>query len=310
MREVRILVVDDESLIRWTLQKKLEKAGYEVLLAETGGEGLRKIIEEAPDLALIDINLPEMNGFEVLEKALQVDQNFIPIMITAYEDVDRVVKAMKLGAFDYIAKPFDFNKVKMAIDKGLDEYRRKWEGRHQKHYGHSHRVHSEEHRLRWEARNILLKKEAGNFLLKMDEKQLRHEPKGRASLNNIIGESLEMRKILEMTGKVARTAAATVLIQGESGAGKEMIAQAVHDLSQRSSMPFIALNCAGVAENLLENELCGHEKGAYTDAKGLKRGLLELADGGSLFLDEIGDMGQGMQAKVLRLIEQKTLVLS
>ena len=306
MREVRILVVDDESLIRWTLQKKLEKAGYEVLLAETGGEGLRKIIEEAPDLALIDINLPEMNGFEVLEKALQVDQNFIPIMITAYEDVDRVVKAMKLGAFDYIAKPFDFNKVKMAIDKGLDEYRRKWEGRHQKHYGHSHRVHSEEHRLRWEARNLLLKKEAGNFLLKMDEKQLRHEPKGRASLNNIIGESLEMRKILEMTGKVARTAAATVLIQGESGSGKEMIAQAVHDLSQRSSMPFIALNCAGVAENLLENELCGHEKGAYTDAKGLKRGLLELADGGSLFLDEIGDMGQGMQAKVLRLIEQKT----
>jgi DNA-binding NtrC family response regulator len=147
--ETRILVTDDESLIRWTLQKNLEKAGYGVLLAETGEEGLQKILEEAPDLALIDINLPGMSGFEVLEKALQVDKNFIPIMITAFEDVDRVVRAMKLGAFDYITKPFDFNKVQLSIDRALEEYRRKWEARHEKHYGQSHRVHSEEHRLRW-----------------------------------------------------------------------------------------------------------------------------------------------------------------
>ena len=306
MIETRILVIDDEPLIRWTLQKKLEKAGYGVLLAETGDQGLQKILEEAPDLALIDINLPGINGFEVLEKALQIDQNFIPIMITAFEDVDRVVRAMKLGAFDYITKPFDFKKVELSIVKALDEYRRKWEARNKKHYGQSHRVHSEEHRLKWEARNILLKKEAGNLLRKMDVKHLQQKRKERSAFTNIIGESPEMRKILEMTKKVASTDAATVLIHGESGAGKEMIAQGVHHLSKRSHMPFIALNCAGVSEQLLENELCGHEKGAYTDAKGLKRGLLELADGGSLFLDEIGDMGQGMQAKILRLIEQKT----
>ena len=265
MSETRILVVDDEHLIRWTLQKNLEKAGYGVLLAETGEEALQKIREEAPDLALLDINLPGMDGFEVLEKALQIDQSIIPIMITAFEDVDCVVKAMKFGAFDYIAKPFDFNKVQLSINKALETHR-----------------------------------------LKREVKHLRQERKGRSGFHNIIGASPEMRKILEMTEKVANTDAATVLIQGESGTGKEMIAQAVHDLSKRGNMPFITLNCPGVPEHLLENELCGHEKGAYTDAYGLKKGLLEVADGGALFLDEIGDMGQGMQAKILRLIEQKT----
>ena len=265
MSETRILVVDDEHLIRWTLQKSLEKAGYGVILAEMGEEALQKIREEAPDMALLDINLPGMDGFEVLEKALQIDQSIIPIMITAFEDVDCVVKAMKFGAFDYIAKPFDFNKVQLSINKALETHR-----------------------------------------LKREVKHLRQERKGRSGFHNIIGASPEMRKILEMTEKVANTDAATVLIQGESGTGKEMIAQAVHDLSKRGNMPFIAINCPGVPEHLLENELCGHEKGAYTDAYGLKKGLLEVADGGALFLDEIGDMGQGMQAKVLRLIEQKT----
>ena len=265
MSETRILVVDDEYLIRWTLQKNLEKAGYAVLLAETGEDALQKISEEAPDLVLLDINLPGMDGFEVLEKAFQIDQSFIPIMITAFEDVDRVVRAIKLGAFDYITKPFDFNKVQLSIDKALETHR-----------------------------------------LKSEVNHLRQERKGQSGFSNIIAASPEMRKILEMTGKVAGTDAATVLIQGESGTGKEMIAQAVHDLSKRTNMPFVALNCPGVAEHLLENELCGHEKGAYTDANVLKKGLLEVADGGALFLDEIGDMSQGMQAKILRLIEQKT----
>ena len=265
MSEARILVVDDENLIRWTLRKNLEKAGYAVLLAETGEDALQKISEEAPDLVLLDINLPGMDGFEVLEKAFQIDQSFIPIMITAYEDVDRVVRAIKLGAFDYITKPFDFNKVQLSIDKALETHRLKREVRH-----------------------------------------LRQERKGQSGFSSIIAASPEMRKILEMTGKVAGTDVATVLIQGESGTGKEMIAQSVHDLSKRSNMPFVAVNCAGVAEHLLENDLCGHEKGAYTDANVLKKGLLEIADGGALFLDEIGDMSQGMQAKILRLIEQKT----
>jgi two-component system, NtrC family, response regulator AtoC len=265
MSETRILVVDDEYLIRWTLQKNLEKAGYGVLLAETGEVALQKISEEAPDLVLLDINLPGMDGFEVLEKAFQIDQSLIPIMITAFDDVDRVVKAVKLGAFDYVVKPFDFNKVRLSIDKALETHR-----------------------------------------LKREVKHLRQEQRGQSDLSSIIRASPDMRKVLEMTEKVASTDAATVLVQGESGTGKEMIARAVHDLSKRSNMPFVALNCAGVADHLLENELCGHEKGAYTDANVLKKGLLEVADGGALFLDEIGDMSQGMQAKILRLIEQKT----
>jgi two-component system, NtrC family, response regulator AtoC len=265
MSETRILVVDDEYLIRWTLQKNLEKAGYGVLLAETGEAALQRISEEVPDLVLLDINLPGMDGFEVLEKAFQIDQSFIPIMITAFDDVDRVVKAIKLGAFDYVVKPFDFNKVRLSIDKALETHR-----------------------------------------LKREVKHLRQEQRGRSDLSSIISVSPDMRKVLEMTEKVASTDAATVLVQGESGTGKEMIARAVHDLSKRSNMPFVALNCAGVADHLLENELCGHEKGAYTDANALKKGLLEVADGGALFLDEIGDMSQGMQAKILRLIEQKT----
>lgn len=265
MSETRILVVDDEYLIRWTLQKNLEKAGYGVLVAETGEEALQKIGEEAPDLVLLDINLPGMDGFEVLEKAFRIDQSFIPIMITAFEDVDRVVRAIKLGAFDYIAKPFDFGKVRLSIEKALETHR-----------------------------------------LKMEVRHLRQERKGQSGFSSVIASSPEMLKIIEMTEKVANTDSATVLIQGESGTGKEMIAQAVHDLSKRNNMPFVVLNCPGVPENLLENELCGHEKGAYTDANVLKKGLLEVADGGALFLDEIGDMSQGMQAKILRLIEQKT----
>ncbi|MBM4314458.1 MAG: sigma-54-dependent Fis family transcriptional regulator, partial [Deltaproteobacteria bacterium] len=214
MTETRILVVDDEHLIRWTLQKNLEKAGYGVLLAETGEDALKKIGEEAPDVVLLDINLPGMNGFEVLEKALEMDQTLIPIMITAYDDLDRVVKAIKLGAFDYMVKPLDFKKVNLSIDKALETHRLKKEVRH-----------------------------------------LRQERRGKAGFSNIIAVSPVMRQIMEMTEKVAMTEAATVLIQGESGTGKEMIAQAVHDLSRRSNMPFVALTCPGVAEHLMENEL-------------------------------------------------------
>jgi two-component system, NtrC family, response regulator AtoC len=265
MTDRKILVVDDEYLIRWTLQKNLEKAGYGVIPAESGEEALEKVREEAPDIVLLDFKLPGMDGFEVLERMLKIDQSIIPIMITASEDVDSVVRAMKLGAFDYIAKPIDFGKVLLSVEKALE-----------------------------------------TSLLKREVKYLRQEQKGRFGVSEIIGVSAEMRKVLDMTEKVARSEAATVLIQGESGTGKEFVAHAIHFQSKRENMPFVAVNCAGFAEHLLENDLCGHEKGAFTDAKELKKGLLEVADGGSLFLDEIGDMNPGMQAKLLRLIEQKT----
>jgi two-component system response regulator AtoC len=265
MAEERILVVDDEYLIRWILQQNLEKEGYEVLLAETGEEAIEKVKAEAPDLVLLDLKLPGMDGYEVLERMLQLDREIVPIMITAYEDVERVVRAMRSGAFDYITKPFDFEKVRLSIQKALEASQ-----------------------------------------IRREVKYLREEQKDRLGFDSIVGASPVIEKVLQMTDRLARSDAATVLIHGESGTGKELIARAIHHRSKRENMPFVTVNCAGFQDQLLENELCGHEKGAFTDAKEVKKGLLEVADGGTLFLDEIGDMNQAMQAKLLRLIEQKT----
>ncbi|MCJ7784576.1 MAG: sigma-54 dependent transcriptional regulator [Desulfobacterales bacterium] len=265
MSEARILVVDDEYLIRWTLQQNLEKEGYEVILAETGEEALEKVKEEAPDLALLDIKLPGMDGYEVLEKALKIDEGIIPIMITAFDEVEKVVKAMRLGAFDYITKPFDFSKVHLSIQKALETSQLKREVRH-------------------------LRKEKRNWF----------------GFDHIVAVSQEMGRVLQISEKIAQSEAATVLIQGESGTGKEVIAHLIHERSKRQNMPFITVNCANFPEQMLENELCGHEKGAFTDAKEVKKGLLEVADGGTLFLDEIGDMGLNLQGKILRLVEQKS----
>jgi DNA-binding NtrC family response regulator len=262
--EARILVVDDEYLIRWTLQQNLEKQGYEVIVAETGEEALEKVREEAPDLALVDIKLPGMDGYEVLEKALKIDQGIIPIMITAFDDVDKVVKAMRLGAFDYIAKPFDFTKVYLSIQKALEASQLKREIRH-----------------------------------------LRREQKSRFGFDSIVAVSKEMERVLQIAEKIAQSEAATVMIQGESGTGKEVVAHLIHERSIRQDMPFITVNCANFPEQMLENELCGHEKGAFTDAKEVKKGLLEVAEGGTLFLDEIGDMNPNLQGKILRLVEQR-----
>ena len=258
------MVVDDEYLIRWTLQQSLTKEGYEVLIAETGEEALEKVAEEAPDLLLLDIKLPGMDGYEVLDKAVKIDRNIIPIMVTAYEDVERIVKAMRLGAFDYITKPFDFNKVHLSIQKALEASQ-----------------------------------------LKREVKHLRREERHRFGFDHIVAVSKEMQRVLQIAEKMAQSDASTVLIQGESGTGKELIAHAIHDLSKRENRPFITVNCAGFPEHLLENELCGHEKGAFTDAKEVKKGLFEIADGGTLFLDEIGDMNQSLQGNILRLVEQR-----
>lgn len=265
MSELRILVVDDEYLIRWSLQKNLEKEGYEVIVAETGEEALEKVREEAPDIALLDIKLPGMDGYEVLKKALEIDEGIIPIMITAHDDVDKVVKAMKLGAFDYIAKPFEITKVYLSIQKALEASQLKREVRH-----------------------------------------LRSEKRIRFGFEKIVAVSPEMERVLQISEKIAQSETATVLIQGESGTGKEVIAHLIHARSKRQNMPFVTVNCANFPEQMLENELCGHEKGAFTDAKEVKKGLLEVADRGTLFLDEIGDMNLNLQGKILRLVEQKT----
>jgi two-component system, NtrC family, response regulator AtoC len=265
MSEARILVVDDEYLIRWTLQQNLAKEGYEVFMAESGEEALAKVEGEAPDILLLDIKMPGMDGYEVLEKALKIDPGLIAIMITAYDDVERVVRAMRLGAFDYITKPFDFDNVHLSIERGLAASQIKREVRH-----------------------------------------LRREQMHQIGYDHIIAVSDEMGRILQFAEKIAKSDASTVLVQGESGTGKELVARVIHDRSKRENMPFVTVNCAGFQETLLENELCGHEKGAFTDAKEVKKGLLEMADGGTLFLDEIGDMNLNLQAKILRLVEYRT----
>ncbi|MBE0596662.1 MAG: sigma-54-dependent Fis family transcriptional regulator [Desulfuromonadales bacterium] len=265
MRRHKILVVDDEHLIRWSLEQNLKKQGYEVCTAGSGEDALKLVREEAPELVLLDIQLPGINGLEVLEKIKEIDDEIIVIMITALGVLETAVKAMRMGAYDYINKPFNLDELAIVIRKALET--------------------SE------------LKKEVAH---------LRSEQSRRYGVGNLIAESRHMKNVLAMVEKIARSDASTVLIQGESGTGKELIAKAIHFESARADKPFMAINCAAVPQTLLESELMGHEKGAFTDARAQKKGLFEMADGGTLFLDEIGDMELGMQAKLLRVLEERS----
>ena len=259
----KILVIDDEKLIRWTLEQHLVKEGYDVASAESAERGLELLTEDAPDLILLDNRLPEMSGLELLEKLNVQERGLMVIMITAYGMVETAVKALKLGAYDYISKPFNLEELTFVIKKAL---------------------------------------EAGS--LRTQVKLLRKE--SSAQVDAIMGECDDMVKVKNLIRKIARSDATTVLIQGESGTGKELVAKAIHYGSARADKPFMAINCAALPINLLETELMGHEKGAFTDAKAAKKGLFELADGGTVFLDEIGDMDMSMQAKLLRMLEEKT----
>ena len=264
MKKTRILVVDDEHLIRWSLEQNLKKQGYEVLTAGTGEEALRLVREEQPDLMLLDIQLPGITGLEVLEKVKEIDEDIIVIMVTAHGGLETAVNAMRLGAYDYINKPFNLDEMAIIIKKALE-----------------------------------------TSDLRREVARLRSEHK-KSGPPKIIGVNKHIKNILAMMEKVAKSEATTVLIQGESGTGKELVAKWIHYASNRAERPFVAINCAAVPATLLESELFGHEKGAFTDAKATKKGLFELADGGTVFLDEIGDMEMGMQAKLLRFLEDRT----
>ncbi len=264
MRKHKILVVDDEHLIRWSLEQNLKKQGYEVMIAGSGEDALKLLKEETPDLILLDVQLPGINGLEVLEKIKEQEEEILVIMVTALGVLETAVKAMRMGAYDYINKPFNLDELAIVIKKAL---------------------------------------ETGE--LKREVAHLRSEQTRKYGISNIVGGSRHMKNVLSMVEKVARSDASTVLIQGESGTGKELIAKAIHYESARADKPFMAINCAAVPETLLESELMGHEKGAFTDAKSQKKGLFEMADGGTIFLDEIGDMEPGMQAKLLRVLEDR-----
>ncbi len=265
MAQARILVVDDEKLIRWSLRENLEKLNYDVLTAATGEEALEIINEEFPDLILQDIKLPGLSGLEILERVKKLRQESLVVMMTAYGDINTSVKAMKLGAYDFVEKPFDFDKLKLTVAKALD--------------------------------TVHLKEEVSVY---------KNQARAIYDRDNIIGDTPAMKTILNMVKKISKSDATTVLLQGESGTGKDVISKAIHYSSRRAEKPYMEINCTSLPETLIESELFGHEKGAYTDAKTMKKGLFELADGGTVLLDEIGDMPMSTQAKLLRVIENKT----
>jgi len=264
MNTFRVLVVDDEELICWSLAKTLEKAGYLVETAGCGQDARAKVEKFNPHLVLLDVMLPDANGMELLQEFKASDEDRIVIMITANAHMDSAVQALKLGAEDYIGKPFNLDAVMHTIEKSLEKRR--------------------------------LKNEVDGF---------RRSLRKKIGYDQLVGNCPKMIEIFKMIKVCAETDCKTVLILGESGTGKELVARALHQHSARADKPFIEVNCAAIPDNLLENELFGHEKGAYTDASNREKGVFECAEGGTVFLDEIGDMPLGMQAKILKAIETK-----
>ena len=265
MEKAKILVVDDEKLLRWSLQQNLSKEGFTVITAEKGMQGLELFSEEQPDITLLDVHLPDISGINVLENIKKENRDAIIIMVTAFGDIQTAVKTIKIGAYDFVEKPFNMDKLKILIGKALE--------------------------------TVSLRKEVSQFRSQLSKKY---------GFTNIIGKSDEMLKIGELVKKVAKSDATTILLQGESGTGKDLVAKVIHYESGRADRPFMDINCTALPETLIESELFGFEKGAFTDAKQMKKGLFELADGGTAFLDEIADMKLSTQAKLLKIIENKT----
>ena len=259
-----ILIVDDEEFIRLSLQQILSEEDYNVILNESGTEALRTVTEEEIDLVLLDLNLPDMSGLEILRRIKQLQPQILTIIMTGFASVESAVEAIKLGAYDYIKKPFKADAIKLITKLALET----------------------------------------QSLKKTVSELIEQKSQGK-SIDSIIGESPEINNIKNQIIEYARHDSATVLITGQSGTGKELVASALHHLSSRRDKEFIEINCASIPENLLESELFGYEKGAFTDAKTSKAGLLEKADRGTLFLDEIGEMSPLLQAKLLRVIENK-----
>jgi DNA-binding NtrC family response regulator len=259
-----ILVVDDEPNIRRVLEAVFTKDKYRVFTAENGRKALDVISAEPElDVLLCDLIMPDLNGVEVLKAAKEANPGLSVVMITAHGTIRTAVEAMRLGAFDYVTKPFDMDEIKLIVKNALE---------------HSQLIAENTH--------------------------LKQELKSRFKFNEIVGTSGKMQEVYKIIERVANSNA-TVLIRGESGTGKELVAKAIHYNSPRADKPFIAVSCAALPETLLESELFGHEKGAFTGAAGQKLGRFELANQGSLFMDEIGELSPGMQVKILRALQER-----
>ena len=258
-----ILVIDDERSMREFLSIMLEREGYSVVTKDNGNDALEFINKNKYDLIITDIKMPKISGIEILRESMTLHPNTPVIMITAFASTEVAVEAMKLGAYDYITKPFNVDEIKIII------------------------------------KNALEKKSL------FDENiSLREELKGRYQFSNIVGKSDKIQKVFELIIKVANSKS-TVLITGESGTGKELVARAIHHNSDRKDKPFVSISCGAIPETLLESELFGHQKGAFTGADFDKKGLFEIADGGTFFLDEVSEAPPSIQAKLLRVLQEK-----
>lgn len=257
----KILVVEDEKSLREVLTMLLEGEHYDVTSAPDGLEGVNSIDKDIFDLVITDMKMPKVDGFKVLKKVKEISPETLVIMITAFGTTETAIEAMKLGAYDYINKPFKIDEIRIIVKKAIEKRK-----------------------------------------LREELSLLREKIKTSYALENIIGKSAKMQEMFTIIQKIAQSSS-NVLIIGESGAGKELVATALHNLSMRRDKNLVALNCAAFPEGLLESELFGHMKGAFTGAIYNKQGLFEIADGGSLLLDEIGEMPVNLQAKLLRVIE-------
>jgi DNA-binding NtrC family response regulator len=258
----RVLVVDDERLVRWSLSQRLSARGWNVTEAGTAAEALAA---PAPDAAILDYKLPDGDGIELLRRLRHVDPDLPVIMLTAHQDTELIVEAMKAGASDYLTKPFDVDEVVLRITRAVETARGSRELR-----------------------------------------RLKEELARPYSLDSVIGESDVMQRLKTLARKMAGSPTSTVLLTGESGTGKDLLAKVIHFGGSRAARPFMNITCSALPETLLESELFGHERGAFTDAHQQKRGLFEQADEGTVFLDEVAETLPTFQAKLLRFLEERT----
>jgi nitrogen regulation protein NR(I) len=265
-----VLIVDDDDKLRTSFEKLLTDEGYTVRSAPSGEAGIRLIREAVPDLVILDMQMPGMNGFEAFEVIHKMEPRLPVIIMTAYGTTESAIEAIKFGAFDYILKPFDIPTLLMVISQAV---------------------------------------EAGRFMsspVKVDAGVGDGDPESEEPGESIVGKSSAMQDVYKAIGRVS-SSDATVLIRGESGTGKELVARAIYQHSKRSDKPFTIINCVAIPETLLESELFGYEKGAFTGANTRKIGKIEQANGGTVFLDEIGDMPSTLQSKILRLLQEKSI---
>ncbi len=260
-----VLVVDDDESLRRVVEYNLQEEGHRVLTAVDGPEGWRQFQAEAVDLVLTDVRMPEMDGIELLTRLKAMQPDLPVIMLTAHGTIDSAVDAMKLGAFDYLTKPFNRDQLKTAVWKALEVAE-----------------------------------------LTSENRYLREVIADRLSFANMIAGSRAMRAVTDTAGRVAQSDT-TVLLEGESGTGKELLAKAIHFHSPRARAPFVTINCGAIPEQLLESELFGHRRGSFTGAVGDKRGKFEAADGGTIFLDELGELPVQLQVKILRVLQEREI---